>query len=156
MKKRELLLFFKWIPCLFFFGISLQASATTYYVSTSGSDANNGTSLATPLRTIRQALSKALSNGDIIYVSSGTYVETVSIGQSGITLSAYQNEKPVIDGQTTLPSADWGSLVSISGNNNKVSGFEVKNSQYFRRTHQRWWRGGHDGLSIRGQIRLSL
>ncbi|MGZ5018068.1 MAG: right-handed parallel beta-helix repeat-containing protein [Methylobacter sp.] len=108
------------------FGLQ-QAYAATYYVSPTGSDANNGTSLSTPVKTIRQALSKAWSTGDIIYVRAGTYVETVNVGQSGITLSAYQDEKPVIDGQTSLPSGDWGSLVSVSGNNNKISGFEVKN-----------------------------
>ncbi|MGZ5053603.1 MAG: fibronectin type III domain-containing protein [Methylobacter sp.] len=104
-----------------------QAYAATYYVSPNGADTNNGTTLSTPVKTIRQALSKAWSTGDIIYVRAGTYVETVNVGQSGITLSAYKDEKPVIDGQTSLPSGDWGSLVSVSGNNNKISGFEVKN-----------------------------
>ncbi len=105
-----------------------QANATTYYVSTSGNDANSGTSLTAPVRTINKALSKASLSGDIVYVRTGTYVETVSIQQSGITLSAYPGDKPVVDGQTTLPNKDWGALVFVSGNNNTVSGFEVKNS----------------------------
>ncbi len=105
-----------------------QAYAATYYVSPSGTDSNNGTSLSSPVKTINKALSKAKSSGDIIYVMTGTYVETVNIGQSGITLSAYPNNKPIIDGQTRLPNADWGSLINIAGNNNTISGFEVKNS----------------------------
>jgi parallel beta-helix repeat protein len=109
------------------FGLQ-QAYAATYYVSPNGSNTNNGTSLSTPVKTIRQALSKAWSSGDIIYVRAGTYVEELSIGQSGITLSAYQGEKPIIDGQTSLPSRDWGALMSVSGNYNKISGFEIKNS----------------------------
>jgi len=126
------------------FGLQ-QAYAATYYVSPNGSDTNNGTSLSTPVKTIRQALSKAWSSGDIIYVRGGTYVEAVSISQSGITLSAYQGELPVIDGKTSYPSSDWGSLISISGNNNKVSGFEVKNSN-INGAHAGGygvWLGGH-------------
>ncbi|MGZ3797378.1 MAG: DUF1565 domain-containing protein, partial [Pseudobdellovibrionaceae bacterium] len=105
-----------------------QAYAATYYVAPSGNDANNGTSLSTPVKTITQALSMAQSSGDIVYVTTGTYQEAISIGQSGITLSAYQNNTPVIDGGTSYPSGDWGSLVSVDGNNNTISGFEVKNS----------------------------
>ncbi|MGZ3746477.1 MAG: DUF1565 domain-containing protein, partial [Pseudobdellovibrionaceae bacterium] len=104
-----------------------QANAATYYVSTSGSDSSSGTSQTAPFRTIRQALSRAQASGDIIYVMTGTYNETVNISQSGITLSAYPNNSPVIDGGTSLPSSDWGYLLLISGNYNKVSGFEVKN-----------------------------
>jgi hypothetical protein len=105
-----------------------QVYAATYYVSPSGIDANNGISLSTPVKTINNALSKAQSRGDIVYVLTGTYAETVDITQSGITLSAYPNNTPVIDGGTTLPNGDWGALIKVSGNNNTVSGFETKNS----------------------------
>jgi len=105
-----------------------QAHAATYYVSPSGSDSNKGTSLSTPLKTIKNAIDKAKTSGDIIYVLTGTYSETVYITQSGITLSAYQNSTPVIDGGSRLPKQDWGTLLTIMGNHNTVSGFEVKNS----------------------------
>jgi hypothetical protein len=131
------------------FGLQ-QAYAATYYVSPNGSDTNNGTSLSTPVKTIRQALSKATSSGDIVYVRGGTYVEAVNVSQSGITLSAYQDEKPVIDGQSSLPSGDWGSLLSISGNNNKVSGFEVKNCNIngaHAGGYAVWLKGHHNTVS---------
>lgn len=105
-----------------------QVYAATYYVSPTGIDTNNGTSLSTPVKTIKNALSKARSSGDIVYVMTGTYVETVYIGQSNITLSAYANNNPVIDGTTTLPKSDWKSLMYVEGNNNTIAGFEVKNS----------------------------
>lgn len=105
-----------------------QVYATTYYVSPTGADTNNGTTLTTPVKTITKGLSKAKISGDIVYVMTGTYVETVTISQSGITLSAYPNNKPVIDGSTSLPNVDWGDLISVTGNNNVISGFEVKNS----------------------------
>ena len=110
-------------------GIKL-AYATSYYVSPTGSNTNNGTSLSTAFKTITKALSKATVSGDIVYVTTGTYNEVVTIRstQSGITLTAYPNNKPVIDGGTTLPSTDWSALITVNGNYNTVSGFEVKNS----------------------------
>ncbi|MGZ8096144.1 MAG: DUF1565 domain-containing protein, partial [Methylosarcina sp.] len=102
-------------------------AGNVYYVSASGSDSNNGASTSQPLKTITAALATAV-NGDIIYVMGGTYAETVSITQSGITLSAYGNEKPVIDGNTTLPGIDDGALLYVEGNDNTISGFEIKNS----------------------------
>ncbi|MGZ4994098.1 MAG: right-handed parallel beta-helix repeat-containing protein [Methylobacter sp.] len=105
-----------------------QAYAATYYVSPTGSDSNNGTSLSSAVKTINNALRKARSSGDIVYVTTGTYTEAVSISQSGITLSAYQNDKPVIDGGTSLPGRDWGTLIDVAGTSNTISGFEVRNS----------------------------
>ncbi|MGZ3797325.1 MAG: DUF5123 domain-containing protein, partial [Pseudobdellovibrionaceae bacterium] len=67
------------ITCIQIFLTLSQAKAATYYVSTSGSDSNNGTSLSTPVRTISAGLSKAQSSGDIVYVMTGTYNETVNI-----------------------------------------------------------------------------
>jgi hypothetical protein len=106
----------------------VSTSGTTYYVSPTGVDTNNGKLLTTPVKTINAALNKATVAGDIVYVMTGTYVEAVTVNQSGITLSAYPNNNPVIDGASTLPSADWGDLISVVGNNNAISGFEVKNS----------------------------
>ena len=47
---------------------------TTYYVTTSGSDSNAGTSEGAAFATIGKAGSVALTSGDRIYVKSGTYV----------------------------------------------------------------------------------
>jgi parallel beta-helix repeat protein len=121
-----------------------QAYATTYYVSPSGVDSNSGTSLSAPVKTIKKALSKAYTSGDIVYVTTGTYAETVYIGQSGITLSAYGDNKPVIDGGSTLPNKDWGSMILVGGNYNTVSGFEAKNSN-INGTYNGGW-----GLAITG------
>ena len=48
--------------------------AATYYVSTSGNDGNNGTSLSTPWRTINKA-AQTMVAGDTVYVRGGTYRE---------------------------------------------------------------------------------
>ncbi|HYD33729.1 MAG TPA: right-handed parallel beta-helix repeat-containing protein, partial [Methylophilaceae bacterium] len=86
-----------------FFCLSPSSWAVTYYVSTTGSDANSGTSLSAPLRTINRAVGKALA-GDTISIRGGTYREEVSIYRNGgsagkyLTIQAYGTEKPVIKG----------------------------------------------------------
>ncbi|MGZ5050871.1 MAG: hypothetical protein ACXWF8_04335 [Methylobacter sp.] len=135
------------LACLSGLGLAGQAYAATYYVSSSGSDSNSG-SQSSPFKTINKGLSRATSSGDIVYVMSGTYPEMVYVGQSGIKLLAYPNNTPVIDGQGWLPNKDWGSLISVAGNNNTVSGFEVKNSNT-NGSHQ-----GGFGVSVTGHHNL--
>ena len=57
------------IPLLCFLTSTLLAN--TYYVSTSGSDSNNGLSTTTPWRTIQYAESHATAPGDIIALKKG-------------------------------------------------------------------------------------
>ncbi len=52
----------------------LQAIATTYYISPSGSDSGSG-SYFSPWRSLSHATSKVRGFGDIIYIQSGTYYE---------------------------------------------------------------------------------
>src|SRR5689334_9873609 len=64
--------------CLNFALFGLTATqAATYYVSTTGSDNNNGTSLSTPWRTINKA-AQTMVAGDTVYIRGGTYRESVS------------------------------------------------------------------------------
>lgn len=106
--------------------LSFQASAATYYVSPTGNDSNAGTVISAPLKTIGAGVSKAKAN-DTVYVLTGTYTETVSIDQNSIALSAYPNNTPVIDGGNSLPKGNWGVMLSVNGNGNTVTGFEIKN-----------------------------
>jgi len=105
-------------------------SLHTYYVSASGSDANAG-SIDAPFRSINTALAKA-TPGDTVLVRSGTYYEKVSFKQSGrqdkwITLKAYSNERPVIDG-TGLSITGKEALVTLSNVNYiMLEGFDICN-----------------------------
>jgi uncharacterized protein (TIGR02145 family) len=45
----------------------------TYYVSTTGSDSNNGTSLGTALRNPQTGANRLTNPGDILYIKAGTY-----------------------------------------------------------------------------------
>lgn len=71
----------------FFFIISFFSSelhATTYYVSSSGSDANNGTASATPWKTLSKVSGTVFNPGDNILFNSGdTFTGQLTISSSG-------------------------------------------------------------------------
>jgi len=99
-------------------------SAQPYYVSTTGLDTNPGTE-ALPWKTVSKAAS-TLTAGQTAYIRGGTYNEKVTIANSGtpgnlITITAYPNETPIIDGTGTgtgswlLFSIGFESYIKISG-----------------------------------------
>jgi len=101
-----------------------------YYVATNGSDAGNGT-LAQPFRTIGKGLAAARP-GDTVMVRGGMYTEKVTFPKSGqldklITLQAYPNEQPIIDGNG-LSATGKEALVTIRNVNYiQLVGFEIRN-----------------------------
>ncbi len=106
-----------------------SACATSYYVSTSGSDSNSGTSTASPFLTLQTA-ANATQPGDTVYVMAGTYTapcqgcDVVEILQSGtasspITYTAYSATRPVID-----TSSSWQGF-HIDASYITVEGFEI-------------------------------
>lgn len=81
----------------------------TYYVSPAGSDANDGTTVDTPFRTIQKA-ADVMQAGDTCLIRAGVYRETVHPANSGqdgapITFQPYEGEKVVISGAE--PITDW-------------------------------------------------
>lgn len=120
-------------------GTAPGASATSWYVATTGDDvANTGVSVTSPFATIGYGVGK-LQAGDTLYVRGGVYNEVVNVypPKNGPVLSAttpirilqYQNEKPVIDGQGQLPAGTTSHpLLGLRGDYIQVSGFEVRNS----------------------------
>jgi hypothetical protein len=94
---------------LLLFPFSLQA--TTYYFSTSGNDANSGTSTGTPWQTLAKFNSFIASAvaGDIFLFNRGdTFYGSIKINKAGssgnpITLGAYgTGANPIITGLTTI------------------------------------------------------
>jgi len=105
--------------------------AANWYVAPYGSDGNSGTSTNSPWKTISYGVGM-ISPGDTLWVLSGTYVETPYVTASGtaanpIIIAAYNAGNPIIDGEGTLPNQDYGSLLTLVGNNIQVFGFEVRN-----------------------------
>jgi parallel beta-helix repeat protein len=85
---------------------SAPAWAVTYYVSPSGNNANAGTSVSAPLKTIQSAMDRVVP-GDVVYVRGGTYREQVEVKRGGmadnpVSLFAYPGEIPVIKGSDVV------------------------------------------------------
>jgi hypothetical protein len=102
------------------------ATGNIYYVSTSGNDTNSGT-LTSPFKTFVKGVS-VLSQGDTLYILSGTYNEQLNVTKNGtlvspITISNYNNQTVVIDLQNSSSNN-----VSLTGSYVIVNGFEIKNS----------------------------
>jgi hypothetical protein len=103
----------------------------TYFVSTTGSDLNPGTS-ELPFASVAKAVSLA-EPGDVIYVRGGTYFpsQTILVNRSGtsndpIQLLAYPGEKPVLDFvNQPYGSSNRGFLFTTNGNYWHMKGFEV-------------------------------
>ncbi len=123
-----------------------EANGTIYVVATNGSDSNPGTQ-GQPFATIQQAIRKVKA-GDTIQVRGGTYHQQFRITTSGtaaqpITIMAYPGEKPILDGQYTLPEGSvarcnnegsepkcftFNALVRIIGSHIRFRGFELTRS----------------------------
>lgn len=56
-----------------------------YYVAKDGSDANNGTSWALAKLTLAGVYALSLAAGDVIYIASGVYKETLTVGKGNST-----------------------------------------------------------------------
>jgi hypothetical protein len=117
---------------MIFMFITTIASATNYYVSTTGNDTNSG-SISLPYKTINYGITK-LKAGDILYIRGGTYHERVTVNKSGtntnrITISGLQGEIAVIDGKYDLPGGNvYNFLVSIPGSFVTLRDITIKNS----------------------------
>lgn len=61
-----------------FFLFSLNAFSATWYVNTTGSDANAGTSAGAPFLTIQKAINAAAA-GDVVTIATGTYNKFVLV-----------------------------------------------------------------------------
>ena len=91
--------------CIFLF--SLTTKATSYYVSTTGSDTNNGLSENTPFLTITKVNSLTLIAGDkVLFKRGDTFVGQLIISHSGT------NGSPII-----YDSYGTGALPILSGSN---------------------------------------
>ena len=109
----------KQLTIIVLLALSLTANATTYYFSTSGNDANNGTSTSAPWKTLTKfnSVFASKSPGDIFLFNRGNvFYGNMIISRSGssgksITIGAYgTGANPVITGFTTV--SGWTNLGS--------------------------------------------
>src|ERR1700712_4185143 len=104
---------------LLFLILGFSVNATTYYISTSGNDANNGTSTSTPWKTLTKLNSffSSLKPGDNVLLNRGNvFYGSITVNKNGssgapITIGAYgTGAQPVVTGFTTVSS--WTNLGS--------------------------------------------
>jgi len=106
------------------------STGVTYYVSTSGNDANAGT-LASPWRTGQKAGNSATA-GSTVYFRAGTYAPfDVNVSGSSsagyVTFTNYPGEAAIIDGTGWSSSYDHGLIHILDRSYIKVIGFEIRN-----------------------------
>ncbi|HYL50669.1 MAG TPA: right-handed parallel beta-helix repeat-containing protein, partial [Acidimicrobiia bacterium] len=103
--------------------LALSPIRCTRFVSTFGSDTNDGSSSA-PFGTISHA-EAAARPGDVVCVRGGTYREDVRLTRSGakaslITVAGAPGESAIIDG-TNLPIGPTDALLGIAGGTDYVT-----------------------------------
>jgi hypothetical protein len=130
MKRTQYLLQIGLSFCLFIASF-VPVHAETYYVDKnhgSASDSNPGT-LQLPWKTIGHA-AETITAGDTVYIRAGVYHESVTIANSGssisgrIFISAYPGETPVIDG-TGVTGTGTGMI--IDKEYITITGLEIRN-----------------------------
>ncbi|MEU5771416.1 sigma-70 family RNA polymerase sigma factor [Streptomyces asoensis] len=110
---------------------SAKPLVPTYFVSSSGSDSNPGTSSTSPLRTPQKAADLA-GPGDVVAVMNGTYTEprkgsnVLTIKRSGrpgapITFVAYPGHRPVLN-----PRTAWNGISVYGASHIVIKNLEVK------------------------------
>lgn len=116
------------VACTFPRSASRAAALRSFYVASSGNDANAGTQ-ASPWRTINRAMSAALLPGDEVVVGAGTYTEQISIGKGGNADSAtgYITLRSATRGSALLrPPSGTYSTLSVRANYVIIDGFDVR------------------------------
>lgn len=132
------------------FGNDLS-SGRSYYVSPSGSNSADG-SQDTPWGTIQYAVDHARPPATI-FLRAGVYHEQVAFNQSNLSLMAYPDESPVIDGGTLTVDSGWDPLVDLNGQRDViVDGLEIRNFRTALRDHVPMGvlvRGGSKNIQLR-------
>jgi hypothetical protein len=137
-----------------------SALSSAFYVSTSGSDNNNGSKSA-PWRHIQYAMDQA-KPGNTTYVMNGVYNEMVTFHRSGsveggyITLQNYPGHIPVIDGAGLPIQGETGLVVIENMGYFKLIGFEIRNLKAGGVPEAFpagiWIKGNGDHLEIRNNV----
>jgi hypothetical protein len=114
--------------CILFVLLTLKGFAATYYVSTTGSNSNNGT-LASPFATLQHANS-VVHPGDTVIVENGTYRGDTILTTSGtsglpITYVAGNKWQAKLVGTGT---GDGSVVVGLTGGYIRVVNFDITGS----------------------------
>lgn len=86
--------------------LALSGGGSTYYISKTGLDTNNGFSSKTPFLTIAKVLT-VLANGDtVLFECGGEWFEPFPIDKQKITIASYSfGNMPIINGESLIATA---------------------------------------------------
>lgn len=133
---------------LFFLGPTAYLEASTYYVSPSGSDLNDGSS-SLPWKTLSKACQSVTGSGDIINLASGTYNETSQCELSpGVSIEGSGQNSTII--KSTLTS-DWTPIIILSspeGTNGNQHISNLKLDGQNLKTFWAIWISGRSNVSV--------
>ena len=105
---------------------------TSYYVSPSGTDANNGLTQATPFKEIQTALNAATQPGDIVYVMPGLHIPTVFYTSATMQRLRFMGsgsaDNPIT--LTTLPGATQKATIDLRNVSAGYWGFTTNYCHY--------------------------
>lgn len=117
------------VTLVLFFSLAVNAFAATYYVKPNGNDNLDGRSDATAWKTIGKVNKHSFAPGDDVYFKCGGIweeqalrVDWAGTSNNRVIVGAYYNNgligvsgnKPIIDGNHIVPSADYEGLVQIN------------------------------------------
>jgi hypothetical protein len=108
-----------------------ETLAATYFVGKSGCSNSYPGTQSQPRCSISSGIS-LLSSGDTLKIMAGTYVETISITKSYVTVSGNKDGEVIIDGNNTLPSGSgrtYSPLVTVTGTSSILRDVTVANSR---------------------------
>lgn len=104
---------------------AVKAAPTTYYVSTTGNDANPGTQ-AQPWKTLIKACNTVTNAGDTIHIAAGTYVEPAVQGTAcnlakGVNIEGEGKTNTIVKSSQTGTWSNYMSLESPNGTDGSQS-----------------------------------
>lgn len=102
------------------------AQAATWYVATTGNDANSCTSSAAPCHAINTAINRA-SDGDVINIAAGVYFENINLSKN-LSLTGAGQSVTIIDGSGIGPVILITS--DSAGTTANLSGLTLQNGEY--------------------------
>ncbi len=100
---------------------AMRASATNYYVSTSGNDSNDGRSADAPFRTIQKAVDLA-QPGAVITLASGVYLQDIHSARDGAPGAPITLTGPA---DAIVKGGGGARIVEINHDNITLSGFTI-------------------------------
>jgi hypothetical protein len=103
---------------------SASAGAVNLYVSTTGNDANVGTSSSAPLRTIQRAANLA-KPGYTIYVAPGKYAETITSTVNGTSTARIRFVSSTKHGAILVPKTGAYTMWTARGGYTDIDGFQL-------------------------------